>query len=885
MIKPVATISVVPNLPPSLERLRELAYNLRWSWDHETIALFRRLDRDLWEQTGRNPVWMLGLISQQRLMQAAGDEAFMAHLDRVCEAYDRYMDNTTNTWFAYHHEVPPPEKPFIAYFSAEFGLTECFRNYSGGLGVLSGDHLKSASDLGLPLVGVGLLYQEGYFSQYLNADGYQQEAYPVNDYANQPVRRVTDSADKPLLVSVALPGRMLKAQIWRVQVGRVALYLLDTNVSDNALAEDRNLTDRLYGGDRRQRIRQEILLGIGGLQALELMGIRPQICHMNEGHSAFLGLERIRVMMQDHPELSFEEARDICSAGNVFTTHTPVAAGLERFGFDLIDEHFPSMWQALRLSRDQFFDLGRENMGNYELFSMAVLAINESSAANGVAKLHGEVSRNMWQWMYPRLPKDEVPVGSVTNGIHVETWTSREMGSLYDRYLDPSWRETPTNAHTWEQVERIPDAELWRTHERRRERLVAFCRTRLHQSLESRGRTQSEIEAAEEVLNPDALTIGFARRFATYKRATLLFRDRARLARILNDPERPVQIIFSGKAHPHDMPGKDFIKEIVNTARLPEFRNRVVFIENYDMAVGRALTQGVDVWLNNPRRPLEASGTSGMKVIYNGGLNASTLDGWWDEGYDPSVGWAIGNGEEYPADQENLQDKIESEALYNLLEKDIVPLFYERTRDGLPREWIAKVKRSIRKLAPVFNTTRMVEEYAEKYYLPARKRYLRLTEPDLKRGTAFADWRERLNVVWPKVRIERVETSATQLKIGTDQQVGAWVDLGELTPNDVVVQLYHGNLDTGGNIIDGETLDMTPAVADKTVAQAANQAVGKDGAAPNTGSSTGSGSTVYQFVTNISYKTTGQHGLSVRVLPHHPDLPTPFLRGIVRWAD
>ncbi len=494
----------------------------------------------------------------------------------------------------------------------------------------------------------------------------------------------------------------------------------------------------------------------------------------------------------------------------------------------------------------------------------------------------------MWQWMYPRLPKDEVPIGYVTNGIHVETWTSREMGTLYDRYLDPSWREDPTNRDTWAQVERIPDAELWRTHERRRERLVAFCRVRLRLTMELRGSTQSELETAEEVLNPDALTIGFARRFATYKRATMLFHDLDRLSRILNHPDRPVQLIFSGKAHPHDIPGKDFIKDIVNTARLPEFRNRIVFIENYDMGVGRAMTQGVDVWLNNPRRPQEASGTSGMKVIYNGGLNASILDGWWDEGYDPSVGWAIGNGEEYPPDQEILQDKIESEALYNLLEKDIVPLFYERSRDGLPREWIAKVKRSVSKLAPFFNTTRMVKQYAETYYLPAQTRYAHLTEPDMKKGTAFADWREHLNVAWPKVRILNVETSATQLKIGTDQKVSASVDLGDLTPADVSVQVYYGNLDSGGNIIDGEALDM--AVVPTNNAKSADVKTDAKASDPKADTkpadtSTNSNPSVYEFAANVAYKTTGQHGLSVRVLPHHPDLPTPFLRGIVRWAE
>lgn len=860
MIKPIATINVIPNIPPSLERLRELAYNLRWSWDHETIALFRRLDRDLWEATGRNPIWMLGRLSQEQLQQAATDEAFLAHLDRVCTSFDNYMDANASTWYTRHYG-PRPEKPTIAYFSTEFGLTECLRNYSGGLGILSGDHMKSASDLNLPLVGVGILFQEGYFSQYLNADGYQQEAYPINDYPNQPVRKVLDKSGKPILVQLPLPGRILCAQIWHVQVGRVPLYLLDTNIPENLLPEDRNLTDRLYGGDRRTRIRQELLLGVGGLQALHLLGIDPQVCHMNEGHSAFLGLERIRLMLEKTPGLTFEEARDICASGNLFTTHTPVPAGLERFGFDLIDEHFPYLWQALGLTREQFIDLGRENMGGYELFSMAVLAVNLSSAANGVARLHGVVSRDMWQWMYPRLPKDEVPVGHVTNGIHVETWTSREMGTLYDRYLDPSWREDPIHPETWAEVDRIPDEEFWRTHERRRERLVAFCRDRLKQSLTTRGYPLSEIASASEALNPDALTIGFARRFATYKRATLIFSDPERLSRILNNPDRPVQLIFAGKAHPHDQPGKEFIRGIVQMSRLPEFRHHVVFLENYDMAIARSLVQGVDVWLNNPRRPLEASGTSGMKVIYNGGLNASTIDGWWEEGYDASVGWAIGNGEEYQPDQEDLQDKIEAEALYTLLEKEIVPLFYEqRSRDGLPREWIAKVKRSIKKLAPFFNTTRMVQEYAETYYLPMVERFTHLTQPNLERGIAYGDWRKRLYEAWPQVRITSVEAKTESLPIGTPQRVRAWVDLGSLTPEDVIVQLYHGTLNTAGNIIDGEALDMT-VTKDKPQGS------------------------VYQFEAELLYKSTGQHGVSVRVLPHHPDLPTPFLRGVIRWAD
>src|SRR5258706_7795420 len=581
-----------------------------------------------------------------------------------------------------------------------------------------------------------------------------------------------------------------------------------------------------------------------------------------------MGLERIRLLLKANPKLSFYEALEICQAGNIFTTHTPVAAGLERFGFDLIDEHFRYLWKEFGITREEFINLGRENMGTYELYSMAVLAINLSSAANGVARLHGKVSQEMWQWMYPGLPKEEVPIGYVTNGIHVETWTSREMGSLFDRYLDPSWREDPSHEHTCADVDKIPDAELWRTHERRRERLVAFCRERLRQQLINQGASQSVLEEAEEVLNPDALTIGFARRFATYKRATLILRDKARLSKILNNPDRPVQLIFAGKAHPHDIPGKELIREIVNTSRLPEFRQRIVFLENYDMAIGRALTQGVDVWLNNPRRPKEASGTSGMKVIYNGGLNASTLDGWWDEGYDPSLGWAIGKGEEYPESEDELQDTIEGQALYNLLEQDIVPLFYERSGDGLPRKWIPRVKKSIRKMAPFFNPHRMFKEYTEQCYVPAARSFEHLTQPDLTRGIEFAKWKQRLVESWPKVKIIKVETSgSSELKIGSEQEIHAWVDLGDLTPDDVTVQVYFGALDTYGNIQSGHTVEMAPV---GPVAPA-------DGAK-------GANASVWEFMARVAYHSTGQQGISVRVLPCHEDLPSQYQRGIIAWA-
>jgi starch phosphorylase len=856
MIKPVATVSVVPSLPEPLKRLQELACNLRWAWDHETVALFRRLDRDLWEKTGHNPVWMLGMIDQSRLEAACEDGAFMAHFRRVCDNFDAYMHPQT-TWF--EQQYGKDNKPIIAYFSMEFGITESLQNYSGGLGVLSGDHLKSASDLGIPLVGVGLLYEEGYFRQYLNADGYQQELYPINDFANLPVSLQCDAEGNPIKISVPMPDHELKAVIWKVQVGRVPLYLLDSNIEDNAREEDRNLTDRLYGGDRRTRIRQEILMGIGGIRALDALGMRPSICHMNEPHAAFLALERIRLFMKEH-KVNFQQAAAITSVSNIFTTHTPVPAGLERFGFDLIDEHFSDYLSSLGLTRDQFVDLGRENMGDYELFSMAVLALRMCGGANAVAKLHGEVSRQMWQWLYPGVPEREVPIISITNGIHVNSWIANDVAGLLDRYLDPAWRSEVWRTDIWAEIDSVPDNELWRTHERRRERLVAFARSRLRRQLQNRGAAQHEIARAEEVLIPEALTIGFSRRFATYKRATLLFRDPERLKRIINNPERPVQILFAGKAHPHDTGGKELIRHITNIAHDPEFRHRVVFLEDYDIHMARYLVQGVDVWLNTPRRPKEASGTSGMKVIYNGGLNCSILDGWWDEAYNPTVGWAIGSGEAYPEYEWDHQDYVESEALYNLLENAIVPLFYDRGRDTVPREWIAKIKNAYRSLAPYFNTHRMVQEYTSILYMPAWSRWKQLIGDKMEAGLAYAAWRKKVESSWNSINVSKVNVSETAVRVNTQLDVDATVALGQLTPDDVYVQLYYGPLDQRGHI--GSVAE---AVEMKSV------------------SANGGGD--YQFAAQVAYHTSGEQGISVRVLPKHPCLHTPFMPGLIKWAE
>ena len=852
-MQPIRTFTIVPSLPAKLEHLRELAYNLWWCWNLEAIDLFRRLDRDLWEESGHNPVLMLGTIKQERLEEAAEDDGFLAHLERIAQQYDRYI-NSQNTWYKKAHGAPG--KPCIAYFSAEFGLTDCMPIYAGGMAVLAGDHLKSASDLGLPLMGVGLLYQEGYFRQYLNTDGWQQELYPQNDFYNMPVQLEQEEDGTPVTVQVDYPGRKVTAQVWRAQVGRVPLFLLDTNIPANS-RQDQDITDELYGGDLEMRIQQEIMLGIGGLRALEALGMRPTVCHMNEGHSAFLALERIRILVEEQG-LSFAEAREAATAGNVFTTHTPVPAGIDRFPPELMDKYFSAYYSELGLSREEFLALGRANPAdNGEPFSMAILALRLAAHTNGVSRLHGRVARKMWQSLWPGVPEDEVPITSITNGVHIPSWISFDMAGLYDRYLGPRWLAHQADQTVWGRVDEIPDEELWRTHERRRERLVAVVRRRLSEQLEKRGAPLSEVERASEVLDPAALTIGFARRFATYKRATLILRDPDRLASILNDKDHPVQIIFAGKAHPQDNPGKELIQQIIHLARREEFRRRIVFIEDYDMSIARYLVQGADVWLNTPLRPREASGTSGMKAAANGVINVSTLDGWWDEAYEPDTGWAIGRGELY--EDLNYQNDIESRAIYGILEKEIVPLFYDRNSNGLPHKWIARMKAAMRTICPIFNTNRMVREYAERFYLPAAQRYRHLAEDGMARAKALAQWKSHLHEHWPEIQVDNVEAEVpAELKVGAELQVRAQVNLGALDPRDVTVQLYYGPLDTRGEIPKGEVISM------KWV------------------ESNGDGSHV--FVGAIPCRTSGRYGYALRILPHHEDLSNPYEPGLILWT-
>jgi len=843
--------TVFPDLPPGIELLRRLAYNLCFSWRDDIMEVFQRIDPRLWMECGRNPVLMLGLVSQERLIELSRDQGFIAQLERLGQDFDRYLSQPR-----IRHADYCPEVPFqVAYFSAEFGLTDCLPIYSGGLGVLAGDHIKSASDLNIPLVGVGLLYQYGYFSQYLTSDGWQMETYPVNDFANLPVNLVKDAQGRPQTVSVDFKGCKVKIRIWRADVGRVPLYMLDTNIEENP-SEYRATTGRLYGGDREMRLRQEIVLGIGGVRALKTLGIEPTIIHINEGHSAFSALERINMLKRNNG-LSFDAAREIVLASTVFTTHTPVPAGNDVFDQDLVREYLESYCQQLGINFKVLLGYGRlDPWDESESFGMTPLALRLSAHANGVSRLHGRVSRKMWKQVWSHHPVEDIPIDHITNGIHVPTWISEEFAVLFDRYLGPNWTEDPDSQRLWEQVEQIPDTELWRAHERCRERLVGFSRRRLAWQLERRGASASEIRAASEVLSPDTMTIGFARRFASYKRATLLFRDPERLDSIVNHPEHPVQIIIAGKAHPQDDEGKNFIKSIVHLSRQDRFRRRIVFLEDYNLLVAQYMLAGSDLWLNTPRRPLEACGTSGMKALANGTLNLSVLDGWWDEAYHREFGWALGHGEVYQ--DHGIQDDIESRDLYNLLEKEVVPLFYQRGRGLLPRGWLEKMRAGLQRLVPVFNSHRMMQTYTDRYYLPCSRRYNALCSRGHAGAKELALWRHKLMTHWSQVAVEEISyPEETEKPVGDTLEVTAQIRLGDLSPDDVIVEIYYGLLDQNGDFSERETVPMAPVSS-------------RDGN--------------HTYRGEIPCRQTGRFGYTVRIIPGHERLENPFAMGLVMWA-
>ncbi len=852
----IQSVTILPSLPKRLEPLLKIAKNLWWSWTPEAIYLFQDMDRELWDKCSHNPVALLGTIEQPRLEELERDEIFVARIHKVEEELDRYL--SFHTWYGkLSKELPSNLSGGIAYFSAEFGLHESLPLYSGGLGILAGDHMKSASDLGLPLVGVGLLYKHGYFQQYLNPDGWQMETYPMNEFENMSMTLVRDEKGEQILIPVPMADRKVYVRVWSIQVGRVPIYMLDTDVSLNSIA-DRQITSYLYGGSTETRLQQEIILGIGGIRTLKALNKMPTVCHMNEGHSAFMAVERLRQFMEEEG-MNYDVAMEVVRATNIFTTHTPVPAGIDRFPPDMIQHYFGSLCNNLGISMDTFLGLGRINPSDQsETFCMAVLAIKMASQSNGVSKLHGEVSRKMWANIWPQIPQHEVPITHITNGVHTLTWLSGEMSRLYERYLGSRWIDEPTNHQIWKRIDLIPDFELWRAKERLRERLISFARYRLKKQLKAKGAPAYKLKEADQVLDPEALTIGFARRFATYKRANLIFRDPERLTKLLTNPDRPVQIIFSGKAHPKDRDGKSIIHQVVQMANRPELRNHLVFIENYDIEVARFLVQGADVWLNTPRRPMEASGTSGMKVTANGGINLSILDGWWCEAFDGTCGWAIGAGEEY--DDHSYQDEVESRLLYELMENTVIPLFYEREAHNIPHEWIQIMRNSIKRVCPFFNTNRMVEEYANQYYIPNMQNWYSLANNQWIQAKELAEWKQKVKQLWHQVSIVDIQVPLDgSPKVGDRLPLKAIVDLGPFSTDEVRVEAYIGRLDAEGSIPEGHPLPLLP-----TQEKSGNAHI---------------------FQGTLLCLSSGKIGFTIRCYPYRKGLPRKFELGLLTWWE
>jgi len=845
------TYHVTPTLPAALEPLREMSFNLWWTWEPSARRLFRHLDPELWNRTNHNPVRMLQLSRQSRLEEVSQDKAFLRELKEVHDAFRNYLarkDTYGKTGAGSAIKNP------VAYFSAEFGFHESIPNYSGGLGILAGDHCKSASDLDLNFVAIGLLYRHGYFKQQIDKEGVQEAVNLNQNFHDLPIREVR-RGDANLLISVRILDREVFAKIWQLQVGRVSLYLLDTETPENN-AEDRLITAELYGGDLEMRMRQEIMLGIGGVKALSALGIEADVFHMNEGHSAFLALERIRLNVVER-KLDFYSALQVVAAANVFTTHTPVPAGNDSFPREMMRKYFAQFAKELSIPFDELFSFGQTRVNPSDPFSMTILALRLSRHANGVSKLHGEVTRSLWKDVWTGVPVHEVPITSITNGVHTKTWMAPEFSALYRKYLR-DWEEHLTEPDFWRGVIDIPDTQLWETHQKLKLRLVEFVRERIRMRRERVGESPEAIRRANQILDPEILTIGFARRFATYKRGALLFSNKERLHRLLNDTTRPVQFIFAGKAHPRDEAGKAVIQEVYKFSRQAGLENRLVFIEDYDSYIARRLVQGVDLWLNHPLRPLEASGTSGMKLAPNGGLNLSVLDGWWREGYNGNNGWAI--GPEMENGTIEFQNEVDAGSLYQLLENQIIPLYYAKPDGKLPLAWLQLMRESIRSVTPVFNTHRMVKEYTERLYIPAAKSHEDFSRDNCAAATHLSQWKSKIRKDWPQVRIQDVQignTDRQNIPVGESLQLSTRVHLGAVDPKHVRVEAYHGESENGGI--------KNPAV---TILAESSQ--------------NGDGSYVYQG--SVPAAESGAYGFSVRVVPTHPHLMQAHELRLITWS-
>ncbi len=846
------TYNVTPILPATLEPLREMSFNLWWTWEPSARRLFRHLDPELWDRTNHNPIRMLQLSRQSRLEELSQDKNFLRELKQVFEEFEKYLgrhDTYGKTGAGSGIKNP------IAYFSAEFGFHESIPNYSGGLGILASDHCKSASDLDLNFVAIGLLYRHGYFRQQIDKEGIQGAINLNQNFYHLPIREVR-RGDTKLLISVPILDREVFARLWELRVGRVNVYLLDTDIPENT-AEDRLITAELYGGDLEMRMRQEVMLGIGGVKALTALGIQPDVFHMNEGHSAFLALERIRLNVVEK-KLDFYSALQVVAAANVFTTHTPVPAGQDSFSREMMQKYFGKFAKELNIPFDELFSFGQTRLNPNDPLSMTILALRLSRHANGVSKLHGEVTRSLWKDVWSGVPVHEVPITSITNGVHTKTWMAPEFAALYRKHLG-AWEEHLTEPEFWRGVIDIPDAQLWETHQKLKRRLIDFVRDRERQRRERMGESPEFIRKVNRILDPETLTIGFARRFATYKRGTLLFSDKERLKRLVNDTTRPVQFIFAGKAHPRDEAGKALIQEVYKFSREPGLENRVVFLEDYDSYIARRLVQGVDLWLNHPLRPLEASGTSGMKSAPNGGINLSVLDGWWREGYNCSNGWAI--GAEIDNGTTEFQNEVDASSLYQLLENQIVPLYYAKPDGKLPLAWLQLMRESIRSVTPVFNTQRMVKEYTEQLYIPAAQAHENFSRDACGAATQLSQWKTQIRKDWPEVKISDVQAGnkdRQNILVGESLQISARVRLGAVDPRHVRVEAYHGEID------DGDIRNPTATVL--------NQSSKADG----------DGNYIYQG--SVPATESGTYGFSVRVVPTHPCLMQAHELRLITWS-
>jgi starch phosphorylase len=843
------TYQVFPATPEPLKFLERLARNLWWCWHMDAIELFRRINPRLWSQSGRNPILFSTLIPQERLDDLAQDESYLAHLQRVQQKFE------SQVWDKTQEPLAREKEGLIAYFSMEFGIHESVPLFAGGLGVLAGDHLKAASDRGLPLVGIGLLYRKGYFHQFLNNQGWQQEEYPETDIFHLPVKRAKDPAGQDVRVSIQGPEGDIHAVVWQIWVGRIPLYLLDTNIAEN-LPPVRDITDRLYAGEGKQRLAQEVLLGIGGMRALRKLGLTPAVCHMNEGHSAFCSLERLCQIKSDLG-IDLPTALEIIPRTTVFTTHTPVAAGHDEFATEMVKPYVVPLEECLGVTSDEIIAWGQPSGTAVDTpLSMFVLGLRMSQYHNGVSKLHGQVARRMWAHVWPGWPEDEVPIAHITNGVHIPSWLSVENAHLFERYLGPEWYLHTAENDLAERIDQIYDDELWQAREMSRARLVRVCRGLMVRQYGRRNASQAVMREAETVLDPDILTIGFARRFATYKRATLLLKDLDRIDAILNSKERPVQIIFAGKAHPKDDQGKEIIKQIIEFAQRSKIRHRIVFLEDYDINVARNLVQGVDVWLNTPRRPMEACGTSGMKAAINGVLNVSVLDGWWCEGFSEETGWAIGGGEEYP--DHDYQDMVDSQALYNLLENDVIPCFYESKNGRASERWTRMMKASMKMVLQQFCSHLMADRYTKRYYQAAAANYQTITGNAAEQAFQLLKQKQRLQDMWNKIGLKApVPLQSGPFRVGEAFQIKTEIFLGKLTPEEVRVELYYGSLKSIDALAEGQTQIME---------------VHKDNGDGN-----------YTYACRLPCEVSGRFGFTVRVTPEGDD-HLRFTPGLIAWV-